>query len=153
MANKKDLIFIIVETDDNDTNEVDVAQKSFTDYDHAYKHAETLANKYVKDCGLKCEVTGNLDEGKIDVDVMGQYHHYRVMSVPAPVVPKTNPKLMDAVTVVCYNQREDFKTREQAIKKYTAAVNGCDPNSSECARYNAILNQLYAGKKVANGDI
>lgn len=153
MANKKDLIFIIVETDENSRDEVNVVQQSFTDYDRAFRHAETLANKYATKTKLKCDISANGDDGKVIVSVMGMDHIYTVSSVPAPVVPKTNPKLMDAVTVVCYNQREDFKTREQAIKKYTAAVNGCDPNSSECARYNAILNQLYAGKKVANGDI
>lgn len=153
MANKKNLIYIIVETDENSRDVVNVVQQSFTDYKKAYGHAETLAKKYASKTKLKCDISADSDEGKVIVSVLGMDHIYTVSSVPAPVVPKTNPKLMDSVTVICYNQREDFKTRDQAIKKYTAAVNGCDPNSSECARYNAVLNQLYAGKKVANGDI
>ena len=69
MANKKDLIFIIVETDDNDTDEVDVAQKSFTDYDRAFRHAVTIANKYAAKTKLKCNISANGDDGKVIVSV------------------------------------------------------------------------------------
>ena len=74
MANKKNLIYIIVETDENSRDEVNVVQQSFTDYDRAFRHAETLANKYAAKTKLKCGISADGDEGKVIVSVLGMDH-------------------------------------------------------------------------------
>ncbi len=46
------------------------------------------------------------------------------------------------ITVVCYNHKETWESRENAIKFYKTGMYCCDPKSSECRRYATIVNQL-----------
>ena len=56
------------------------------------------------------------------------------------------------VTVTCYGQRQEFEDTRKAIDFFTLAVNGCDPQSSECGRYQRILNRLYAGERIVSDE-
>ncbi len=56
------------------------------------------------------------------------------------------------VTVTCYGQRQEFENTSKAINFFTLAVNGCDPQSSECGRYQRILNRLYAGERIVSDE-
>ena len=47
------------------------------------------------------------------------------------------------VIVTCYGERKEFATASKAINFFTLAVNGCDPQSSECGRYQRILNRPF----------
>ena len=63
-----------------------------------------------------------------------------------------NRKKAQKVIVTCYGERKEFATTIKAINFFTLAVNGCDPQSSECGRYQRILNRLYAGQRVVSDD-
>ena len=56
------------------------------------------------------------------------------------------------VKVTCYGVTKTFSSPSKAINFYTLAVNGCDPQSSECARYNNILRQLYGGRRIVSDE-
>lgn len=56
------------------------------------------------------------------------------------------------VTVTCYGQRQEFEDTREAINFFTLAVNGCDPQSSECGRYQRILNRIYAGERIVSDE-
>lgn len=56
------------------------------------------------------------------------------------------------VTVTCCGQRKEFEDTRKAINFYTLAVNGCDPQSSECGRYQRILNRIYAGERIVSDE-
>ena len=55
-------------------------------------------------------------------------------------------KSAQKVIVTCYGESKEFATASKAIHFFTLAVYGCDPQSSECGRYQRILNRLYAGE-------
>ena len=61
-------------------------------------------------------------------------------------------KAAQKVIVTCYGERKEFATASKAINFFTLAVNGCDPQSSECGRYQRILNRLYAGQRVVSDE-
>jgi hypothetical protein len=63
-----------------------------------------------------------------------------------------NHKKARRVIVTCYGTRKEFESASKAINFFTLAVNGCDPQSSECGRYQKILNQLYAGKRIVSDE-
>lgn len=70
-----------------------------------------------------------------------------------PIVdPIANRKKAQKVIVTCYGERKEFATASKAINFFTLAVNGCDPQSSECGRYQRILNRLYAGQMVVSDE-
>lgn len=54
--------------------------------------------------------------------------------------------------VTCYGVTKTFASTSKAINFYMLAVNGCDPQSSECARYNNILRQLYGGRRIVSDE-
>ena len=64
--------------------------------------------------------------------------------------PIANRRNARKVIVTCYGERKEFATASKAINFFTLAVNGCDPQSSECGRYQRILNRLYAGQRVVS---
>ena len=61
-------------------------------------------------------------------------------------------KSAQKVIVTCYGESKEFATANKAINFFTLAVNGCDPQSSECGRYQRILNRLYAGQRVVSDE-
>lgn len=63
-----------------------------------------------------------------------------------------NRKKAQKVIVTCYGERKEFATASKAINFFTLAVNGCDPQSSECGRYQRILNRLYAGQHIVSDE-
>lgn len=145
-------VWVIVETDDADSMDIKVHPKSIDDYDKAFAKAMSLASKYRADTKLACEITHNKDDGRIDVEVLSQYHHFTVHAVELPPTGKDKPKKKDRVTVISRGFGKDYANAEAAIKFYTEAVHGCDPQSSECARYNEILDMLRRGFKVVDAD-
>lgn len=52
------------------------------------------------------------------------------------------------ITTVCYNQRDEWKSRKNAMAYFEKAMNGCDPNSSEYSRYEKVHTELSLGKNV-----
>lgn len=54
---------------------------------------------------------------------------------------------VDPVTVTCYGQTEEWEDREDAIRFYKEAFEGCDSNSHEHLRYITIWDALVAGEK------
>ena len=56
----------------------------------------------------------------------------------------TKKQMAEQVTVTCYRQTEKM-TRKEAVKFYMDGMMGCDPGSSECARYTSIYFQLLDG--------
>lgn len=153
MESKKDQVWVIVETDDADSDAIKVHQQSIDDYDKAFGKALSLAQNYRADTKLACEITHNKDEGKVDVEVLNQYHHFTVHAVDLPRKGKNKPKKKDRVTVICYGRGHTYDNAEQAITFYTDAVHGCDPSSSECSRYNYILDKLRSGAKMIDADL
>ena len=143
-------VWVIVETDDADSKDIKVHQQSIDDYDKAFDTAMSLARKYRADTKLSCEITHNKDDGRIDVEVLSQYHHFTVHAVDLPPTGKDKPKKKDRVTVICGARGYTYENAETAIAEYEEAVRGCDPNSSECARYNYILRQLRDGAKIVD---
>ena len=63
-----------------------------------------------------------------------------------------NRKKAQKVIVTCYGESKEFDTASKAINFFTLAANGCDPQSSECGRYQRILNRLYAGQRVVSDE-
>ena len=49
------------------------------------------------------------------------------------------------ITVVCYNRKETWSCRENALKFYQTGLYSCDVRSSECSRYYNIAVQLKNG--------
>lgn len=146
-------VWVIVENDDADSKDIKVHQQSIDDYDKAFDTAMSLAMKYRADTKLSCEITHNKDDGRIDVEVLSQYHHFTVHAVDLPPTGKDKPKKKDRVTVICYGLGKTYDNAEKAIKFYTDAVHGCDPNSSECSRYNYILDKLRSGAKIIDAGL
>lgn len=66
--------------------------------------------------------------------------------------PIANRKQAQKVIVTCYGERKEFATASKAINFFTLAVNGCDPQSSECGRYQRILTRLYAGQRIVSDE-
>lgn len=66
--------------------------------------------------------------------------------------PIATRKNVQKVIVTCYGERKEFATASKAINFFTLAVNGCDPQSSECGRYQRILNRLYAGQRIVSDE-
>lgn len=66
--------------------------------------------------------------------------------------PIANRKKARKVIVTCYGERKEFATASKAINFFALAVNGCDPQSSECGRYQRILNRLYAGERIVSDE-
>ena len=58
---------------------------------------------------------------------------------------KFNHATKHGVTVICYGKSNHFDTKEEAIRKYTEYMNGCDEDSSERHRYELIVNRLQCG--------
>lgn len=71
-----------------------------------------------------------------------------MLNIKTSQVPNSNHT--DKVIVTCYGEHKEFATVNKAINFFTLAVNGCDPWSSECSRYQLILNRLYAGQRVVS---
>lgn len=148
METKKDQVWVIVETDDTDSKDIKVHQQSIDDYDKAFGKALSLAQNYRADTKLACEITHNKDEGRVDVEVLNQYHHFTVHAVDLPRKGKNKPKKKDRVTVISYGRGHTYENADAAIKEYEEAVRNCDPGSSECARYNYVLMKLREGAKI-----
>ena len=55
----------------------------------------------------------------------------------------------DLVTVTCYRETKTM-TRTKAMSFYLLGMVSCDPNSSECARYNKIYTELACGKSTVS---
>jgi hypothetical protein len=66
--------------------------------------------------------------------------------------PIASRKKAQKVIVTCYGQRKEYATASKAINFFTLAVNGCDPQSSECGRYQRILTRLYAGQRIVSDE-
>lgn len=49
------------------------------------------------------------------------------------------------ITVVCYNRKETWESRDNAIKFYHTGTLCCDSYSSEWRRYCTIVSQLIKG--------
>lgn len=49
------------------------------------------------------------------------------------------------IVIVCYNRKETWDSRENAIKFYHTGTLCCDTYSSEWRRYCAIVGQLIKG--------
>lgn len=143
-------VWVIVENDDREATEVTVHKQSIEEYDKAFGKAMSLALKYRADMPGASEITHNKDDGKVHVEVAGLYHHFTVHAVDLPPTGKDKPKKKDRVTVICGARGYTYENAEKAIKEYEEAVRGCDPNSSECARYNYILRQLRDGAKIVD---
>lgn len=143
-------VWVIVETDDADSTDIMVHRQSIVDYDKAFGKAMSLAMQYRADTKLACEITHNKDDGRIDVEVLGQYHHYTIHAVDLPPTGKDKPKKKDRVTVICGARGRTYENAAKAIEEFEEAVRGCDPSSSECARYNYILMQLRDGAKIVD---
>ena len=141
-------VWVIVETDDADSNDIKVHQQSIDDYDKAFAKALSLAKKYRADTKLSGAITHNTDDGRIDVEVLSQYHHFTVHAVDLPPTGKDKPKKKDRVTVISNGRGTKYPNAEAAIKEYEEAVRGCDPRSSEYGRYNYILMKLREGAKI-----
>lgn len=84
-------VWVIVETDDADLNDIKVHQQSFNDYDKAFAKAMSLAMNYRADTKLSGAITHNKDDGRIDVEVLSQYHHFTVHAVGLPPTGKDKP--------------------------------------------------------------
>lgn len=141
-------VWVIVETDDADSNDIKVHQQSIDEYDKAFAKAMSLAKKYRADTKLSGTITHNKDDGRIDVEVLSQYHHFTLHAVDLPPTGKDKPKKKDRVTVISNCRGTKYPNAEAAIKEYEEAVRGCDPRSSECGRYNYILMKLREGAKI-----
>lgn len=142
-------VWVIVEFDDDNDIVPTVHQQSIDDYDKAFAEAMKLAKKYRKETKLKGKITSNLDDGRIEVEVLSQYHHFSVHAIDLPKPKaKDKPKKKDRVTVISYCQGKTYPNAEAAIKEYEEAVRGCDPGSSECGRYNYVLMKLRDGAKI-----
>ena len=57
-----------------------------------------------------------------------------------------------SVTTKCYGEVKTWKSKAEAIKYFTEAMFGCDPGTSECARYTTILSKLRSGETMATDD-
>ena len=151
MAKKQ--VFVVVEWDDDVITPI-VHEDSEDTYDKAWKKAIGMAQKYRAEAKSAAgEITMNEDDGRIEVEVLSQYHHFSVQAINCPPTGKDKPKKKDRVTVVCYGLGKTYTNAEEAIKFYTEAVHGCDPNSSECSRYNYILDKLRSGAKMIDADL
>ena len=56
------------------------------------------------------------------------------------------------ITVICYGTKHEFKTKKAAIDFFTEGTWYCDPNSSECCRYNEIISRILCGETFINSD-
>ncbi len=56
------------------------------------------------------------------------------------------------VTTVCYNQKQEWTSRKEAIEFFRQGVVECDTGSSECSRYMKILTDLLMGKSVCTDE-
>lgn len=151
MAQKQ--LFVVIEWDD-DVITPKVHEDSKSTYDEAWSKAINLAQTYraeAKDAAGK--LTMDKDEGRIEIEVLSQYHHFAVQAINCPPTGKDKPKKKDRVTVICYGLGKTYDTAEKAIKFYTDAVHGCDPRSSECSRYYYILDKLRSGAKIIDADL
>lgn len=151
MAKKQ--VWVIVEWDDEEITPT-VHEDSKPTYDKAWSKAIRLAQTYRAEAKSAAgEITMDEDEGRIEVAVLAQYHHFAVQAINCPPTGKDKPKKKDRVTVICYGLGKNYDNAEQAIKFYTDAVHGCDPSSSECSRYNYILDKLRSGAKIIDADL
>lgn len=151
MAQKQ--VWIIVEWDDDEITPK-VYEDSKPTYDEAWAKAINMAQTYRAEAKTAAgEITMNEDDGRIEVEVLSQYHHFAVQAINCPPTGKDKPKKKDKVTVICYGLGKTYDNAEKAIKFYTDAVHGCDPNSSECSRYNYILDKLRIGAKIIDADL
>ena len=149
----KQQVWVIIEWDD-DVITPKVHEDSKPTYDKAWSKAISLAQTYRAEAKSAAgEITMNEDEGRIEVEVLSQYHHFAVQAINCPPTGKDKPKKKDKVTVICYGLGKTYDNAEKAIKFYTDAVHGCDPNSSECSRYNYILDKLRGGAKIIDADL
>ncbi|MCD8049777.1 MAG: DUF4314 domain-containing protein [Clostridia bacterium] len=56
------------------------------------------------------------------------------------------------VTTVCYGEKEEWTSRREAQKSFLEAMNGCDPNSSECGRYAKIYAEIVSGQAICTDE-
>ena len=56
----------------------------------------------------------------------------------------------DKVTVICYGQEEEWKSRNEAMKYYLQGMLECD--GSERERYTTILAKLMEGRTVCSDE-
>ena len=56
------------------------------------------------------------------------------------------------VMTVCYGEERVWDKRQRAINFFTLASESCDPESSEAARYEKILAELYMNMKVCTDE-
>jgi hypothetical protein len=56
----------------------------------------------------------------------------------------TKSQMNETVKVTCYGKTKEYK-RSDAIKFFREGIIACDPDSSECDRYENIYCQLMAG--------
>lgn len=148
-------LWIIIEYDENILDESPSVKKTpRLTFDDAYIIAKGYAHLYMEQC-KKCKPTMSMndDEGKITIDVMGTMHFFEVMSIDypkeeKPQKPQPKPqKKSGKVTVHVYGTDRVFDSSLDAINFYEDCVDGCDPNGSECSKYNAIIAELRRGKK------
>lgn len=150
----KQQVWVILEWDDDMTFPPTLHKDSKPTYDKAWSKAISLAQTYRAEAKSAAgEIIMNEDEGRIEVEILSQYHHVAVYAINCPPTGKDKPKKKDRVTVVCYGLGKTYDNAEQAIKFYTDAVHGCDPSSSECSRYNYILDKLRSGAKMIDADL
>lgn len=148
-------LWIIIEYDENILEESPSVKKTpRMTFDDAYLIAKGYAHLYMEQC-KKCKPTMSMndDEGKITIDVMGTMHFFEVMSIDYPEAEKppkqkSHPqKKSGKVTVHVYGTDRVFNSSLEAINYYKDGVDRCDPNGSECSKYNAIIAELRRGKK------
>jgi len=158
---KSEKLFVVVEWDDGaDLSESpDIAGTACTTEQLALASANVAAQEYGRSSRCKFDIKVDRDDRRVSCSILGQAHRFKVREVKLPagyVLVKTGatgkPKKKDRVTVITRGFGKYYDNAEAAIKFYTEAVHGCDPQSSECARYNTILDMLRRGFKVIHAD-
>lgn len=158
---KSEKLFVVVEWDDGaDLSESpEIAGAACTSEQLALASANVAAQEYGRSSKCKFDVKVDRDDLRVSCNILGQAHRFKVREVKLPAgyaLVKTGaagkPKKKERVTVISRGIGKYYASAEAAIKFYTEAVNGCDPQSSECARYNEIINMLRSGFKVVDAD-
>ena len=83
----KQQVWVVIEWDDDISTPI-IHEDSKPTYDEAWSKALDLAQTYqVEAKSAAGELTMNMDEGRIDVEVLSQYHHFAVYSINCPTTP------------------------------------------------------------------
>lgn len=158
---KSEKLFVIVDWDDGAdlSDSPEIAEAACTSEELALASSIVAAQEYGRSSRCKFDIKVDRDDRRVSCYILGQAHRYKVHEVKLPagytLVKKGaagKPKKKDRVAVITRGIGKYYASAEAAIKFYTEAVHGCDPQSSECARYNTILDMLRRGFKVIDAD-